>query len=105
MEKEETHIAIFNGKSIRRKIVNNEWFFSVIDVVRALTESNNPRNYWSMLKIRERETSKIELSTNCVQLKLISGDGKEYETDCANTEGILRIIQSIPSKKVSHESF
>ena len=69
-EKEETHIAIFNGKAIRRKLVNNEWFFSVVDVVGALTESGNPRNYWSMLKIREKESSGIELSTNCVQLKL-----------------------------------
>src|SRR4030043_1747775 len=98
-EKEETHIAIFKGKAIRRKFIENKWFFSVVDIISVLTESNNPRNYWSMLKIREKETSKIELSTNCVQLKLKSGDGKEYETDCADTEGIFRIIQSIPSKK------
>jgi hypothetical protein len=98
-EKEDTHIAIFNGKSIRRKLVVNEWFFSVVDIIRALTDSDNPRNYWNMLKTREKESSKIELSTNCVQLKLKSGDGKEYLTDCANTEGIFRIIQSIPSKK------
>jgi len=95
----ETHITIFNGKSIRRKLVDNKWFFSVVDIIKVLTESENPRNYWNMLKIREKESSKIELSTNCVQLKLKSGDGKEYETDCANTEGIFRIIQSIPSKK------
>ncbi|MBU3912989.1 MAG: Bro-N domain-containing protein [Nanoarchaeota archaeon] len=96
---EETTIAIFNGKCIRRKLVNNEWFFSVVDVVGVLTESENPRDYWYRLKKREQETSKIELSTFCRQLKLKSGDGKEYETDCANTEGIFRIIQSIPSKK------
>ncbi len=101
MEKdgEGKHIAIFNGKIIRRKLVNNEWFFSVVDVIGVLTDSDNPRNYWSMLKIREKENSEIELSTNCVQLKMVSSDGKEYETDCANTEGIFRIIQSIPSKK------
>ena len=101
MEKEdnETHIAIFSGKAIRRKLVNNEWFFSVIDIVGVLTESENPRNYWSMLKQREIESSETELYTICVQLKLKSGDNKEYETDCANTEGIFRIIQSIPSKK------
>jgi len=96
---EETHIAIFNGNTIRRKIIRDKWFFSVVDVVGALTESDNPRNYWSMLKQREKESSEIELSTNCVQLKLISSDGKEYATDCADTEGIFRIIQSIPSKK------
>lgn len=96
---EDTHIAIFNGKSIRRKLVNDKWFFSVVDIIGVLTESENPRNYWSMLKTREKESSKIELSTNCVQLKLKSGDGKEYETDCSDTEGIFRIIQSIPSKK------
>jgi len=79
--------------------VEDKWFFSVVDIVGVLTDSENPRNYWSMLKIREKESSKVELSTNCVQLKLKSGDGKEYETDCADTEGIFRIIQSIPSKK------
>jgi hypothetical protein len=101
MEKEvdNTHIAIFNKKTIRRKLVGDKWFFSVIDIASALTESENARNYWSMLKLREKESSKIELSTNCVQLKLLSSDGKEYETDCADTEGIFRIVQSIPSKK------
>lgn len=98
-DKNATHIAIFNGKAIRRKLVNDKWFFSVVDIIGVLTESESPRNYWSMLKIREKESSEIELSTNCVQLKLKSGDGKEYETDCADTEGIFRIIQSIPSKK------
>ena len=97
--KSETHIAIFNGKSIRRKLVNNEWFFSVVDVVSALTESVDAKDYWYRLKVREKESSETELSTFCRQLKLKSGDGKEYETDCANTEGIFRIIQSIPSKK------
>jgi len=96
---ENTHIAIFNGKTIRRKLVNNEWFFSVVDIVGVLTESTDSNDYWYRLKKRERETSEIELSTFCRQLKLKSGDGKEYETDCANTEGIFRIIQSIPSKK------
>ena len=97
--KEETHIAIFNGKTIRRKLIEDKWFFSVVDIVSALTESENPRDYWYRLKVREKESSEIELSTFCRQLKLKSGDGKEYETDCADTEGIFRIIQSIPSKK------
>ncbi|MEK6855941.1 MAG: Bro-N domain-containing protein [Nanoarchaeota archaeon] len=93
------HIAIFNGKAIRRKLVGDKWFFSVVDVVGALTESENPRNYWNMLKSREKENSGIDLYTICVQLKLIAEDNKERETDCADTEGIFRIIQSIPSKK------
>ncbi len=98
-ENKETHIAIFRGKEIRKKLVNDRWFFSVIDIVRVLTDSENPRNYWSMLKQREKESSGIELSTFCVQLKLIAEDGKLRETDVADTEGIFRIIQSIPSKK------
>jgi DNA-damage-inducible protein D len=98
-EKSETHIAIFNGKSIRRKLVNDKWFFSVVDIIKVLTDSVDAKDYWYRLKVREKESSEIELSTFCRQLKLKSGDGKEYETDCANTEGIFRIIQSIPSKK------
>ncbi len=67
-------------------------------MVGALTNSENPRNYWNMLKARELEND-VELYTNCVQLKLQSSDGKYYKTDCANLEGMFRIIQSIPSKK------
>ena len=70
-----------------------------MDIVHVLTDSPNPRNYWNMLKKREAETSNIELYTFCVQLKLRSSDGKYYLTDCANTESMFRIIQSIPSKK------
>jgi len=99
MGEDTTHIAIFNGKAIRRKLVGDKWFFSVIDIVEVLTESADPNDYWYRLKKREQETSGIELSTFCRQLKLKSGDGKEYETDCSDTEGIFRIIQSIPSKK------
>jgi len=100
MNKEsETHIAVFNGKAIRRKFVNNKWFFSVVDVVGVLSESDKPRDYWYRLKQREKKSGGIELSTFCRQLKLIAGDGKSRETDCADTEGIFRIIQSIPSKK------
>lgn len=91
-------LIVFQGKNIRRIWHDSEWYFSVIDVVEALTESLNPRNYWNMLKKRESEHG-IELSTNCVQLKLKSSDGKFYATDCANTKSMFRIIQSIPSKK------
>ena len=106
-EKDETHIAVFNGKAIRRKLVNNEWFFSVVDIVGILTESIDPNDYWYRLKKRELETSETQLSIFCRQLKIKSSDGKEYETDCADTEGIFRIIQSIPSKNklfISHNS-
>jgi prophage antirepressor-like protein len=82
---EKNKLVVFDDKKIRRIWYNEEWFFSVIDVVEVLTESNNPRNYWSMLKKRELEAG-IELSTNCVQLKLPSSDGKSYLTDCANTK-------------------
>ncbi len=97
-KKNETHIAIFNGKTIRRKIVNDKWFFSVVDIIGVLTDSEDSRKYWNKLSQRLREEGS-ELVTFCHRLKLKSGDGKEYETDCADTEGIFRIIQSIPSKK------
>ena len=94
-----TKITIFKNKQIRKTLHNNEWYFSVIDVIEALTDSDNPRNYWNMMKVRLKLESGIELSTNCVQLKLPALDGKMRETDCANTEDIFRMIQSIPSPK------
>lgn len=94
-----TKIALFEGKKIRKVLCNNEWWFSVVDVIEVLTESTSPRDYWYKMKIRVKTEDGCELSTNCRQLKLESADGKKYETDCANTENILRIIQSIPSPK------
>ncbi|MCX6707791.1 MAG: Bro-N domain-containing protein, partial [Candidatus Woesearchaeota archaeon] len=94
----EKALIVFQGKNIRRLWYNDEWFFSVIDVVEALTDSGNPRNYWNMLKARESEHG-IELYTYCVQLKLPSPDGKMRLTDCANTKSLFRIVQSIPSRK------
>ena len=91
-------LVVFQDKKIRRVRHNGEWFFSVVDVVGALTSSERPRKYWSDLKIN-LERDGFELSGNIGQLKLESSDGKKYATDCANTEGIFRIIQSIPSKK------
>lgn len=99
MNTDKTKLALFEEKEIRRKWKDNDWFFSVIDVVAALTDSANPNDYWYKIKKRANEEEKIELSTICRQLKLTSKDGKNYLTDCANTKGILRIIQSIPSKK------
>ena len=95
----ETKIAIFKGKQIRKILHENEWWFSVVDAVSVLTDSSNPRDYWFKMKIRVKIEEDSELSTFCRQLKLVSSDGKKYETDCANTEGIFRIIQSIPSPK------
>lgn len=96
---ESTKVALFKGKEIRRIIHQNEWWFSVVDAVEALTDSPNPNDYWYRMKVRVRSEDGIELSTLCRQLKLESSDGKKYETDCANTEGVFRIIQSIPSPK------
>jgi DNA-damage-inducible protein D len=95
----DTKIAIFKGRKIRKMLYSNEWWFSVVDVVEALTDSDNSRDYWYKMKIRDKEESGVELSTICRQLKLIAPDGKLRETDCADTEGIFRIIQSIPSPK------
>ncbi len=96
---EKTRVAIFRGKNIRKVIFKNEWWFSVVDVVEALTDSTKPRVYWNAMKTRVKAGEGIELSTFCRQLKLTSSDGKKYLTDCANTESLFRIIQSIPSPK------
>jgi hypothetical protein len=93
----ETKIAIFKGKEIRKTIYRNEWWFSVIDVVGTLTDSPTPKTYWAKLKERDKELS--QPFPFWEQLKLQASDGKMRETDCANTEGMLRIIQSIPSPK------
>lgn len=92
-------MIVFGAKRIRRAWHDKQWFFSVVDIVGALTDSENPRNYWNMLKARELKQSQVQLSTFCVRLKLTSADGKSYQTDCVNTEAALRIIQSIPSPK------
>lgn len=94
---EKNALVVFQDKNIRRIWYDNEWYFSVIDIVEVLTESPTPRQYWG--KIKDREFQQIEVSPIWVQLKLIAEDGKLRETDCANTKSIFRIIQSIPSKK------
>ena len=97
----EKSLAVFESYKIRRHYdeANETWYFSVIDVVGALTDSVNPRDYWFKMKVRVKSEDGFELSTICRQLKLESSDGKKYATDCANAEGLLRIIQSIPSPK------
>jgi hypothetical protein len=92
-------LVVFKNKGIRRILHNNEWHFAVVDVVAALTDSDKPRDYWYRMKKREQVASGIELSTFCRQLKLEATDGKKYQTEVADTEGIFRIIQSIPSPK------
>ena len=95
----EIKLVVFKDKQIRRIFFDNEWHFAVVDVVSVLTDSDKPRDYWYRLKKRELESSGFQLSTLCRQLKLESTDGKKYMTEVANTEGIFRIIQSIPSPK------
>ncbi|GHT39960.1 hypothetical protein FACS189437_04780 [Bacteroidia bacterium] len=98
---QETAIKLFEEKQIRTHWdeQSEEWYFSVTDVVAVLTESSNPRDYWFKMKQRVTLEDGIELSTICRQLKMMSSDGKNYNTDCANVQALLRIIQSIPSPK------
>lgn len=94
-------VKIYEGSQIRSVWDNEreEWYFSVVDVIGSLTESNNPRDYWYRVKKRMSEEERSELSTFCRQLKLKSTDGKSYKTDVADMQGIFRIIQSVPSPK------
>lgn len=92
-------IILFQDQKIRRIWREDEWYFSVIDIVGVLTDSANPRDYWYKMKIRVKTEDGFEPSTVCRQFKIEAPDGKQRKTDCANTEGILRIIQSIPSPK------
>ncbi len=90
----ENGLLPFEGNNIRKVWHNEQWYFSIIDVIENLVDSSNPSNYWNMLKKRENQ-----LYTICVKLKFLASDGKMRPTDCANTEGVLRAIMSIPSPK------
>ena len=95
-------IKLFEGNQIRSVWDNEkeEWYFSIVDIIGVLTESKNPRRYWSDLKRKMKdEEGAIQLYGKIVQLKLASSDGKKYNTDTADMQGIFRIIQSIPSPK------
>ncbi|MBI4845057.1 MAG: Bro-N domain-containing protein [Candidatus Omnitrophica bacterium] len=94
-----TKIAIFRKREIRRTIHKDEWWFSVIDIVEALTGTNRGRKYWSDLKKKLIEEGYSEVSEKIGQLKMIAPAGKLRLTDCANTETMFRIVQSIPSPK------
>ncbi len=95
-----TSLVSFESQNIRKIWHEERWFFSIIDVVEALTDSDRPRKYWNDLKTKlSEEGSQIELSGKIGQLKMEAPDRKMRETDCADTETLLRIIQSIPSPK------
>lgn len=94
----ENKLVAFKDKKIRRTLHNNEWWFSVADVVVALTDSADPRQYIKKMRRRDPELEAY-WGTNCTPLKILAPDGKKRATNCANTEGIFRIIQSIPSPK------
>jgi len=98
---QESSIKLFESKQIRvhwEKDIE-KWYFSIIDIIETLSGSKNPRRYWSDLKRKLIKEGFVELYENIVQLKLKAPDGKMRETDCADTEGVLRIIQSVPSPK------
>jgi DNA-damage-inducible protein D len=90
----DNQLAVFDNKPIRSVLHEGEMFFSIVDIIEVLTESSNPRDYWKKVKKRESQ-----LGTICPQLKLRAADGKFYKTDCTNTEGVLRVIMSVPSPK------
>ncbi|MBU0667961.1 Bro-N domain-containing protein [Patescibacteria group bacterium] len=92
-------LVLFQSKKIRRIWHNDEWFYSVVDIIEALTDSPTPRQYWG--KVKQREFVDLQLSPIWVQLKLMASDAKERLTDCVNTKNALRLIQSIPSKKAA----
>ena len=98
MGKEKNKLVVFQDKKIRRILVDDEWFFSVVDVVAALTDSLDPGAYWR--KLKQRLTAEgSQVVTFCHGLRLQAPDGKMRITDCANVKGMFRIIQSIPSPK------
>jgi DNA-damage-inducible protein D len=93
----ENALVVFQNNKIRRIWHNDEWYFSVVDIVQVLTSSSTPRQYWG--KVKDREFKELQLSPIWVRLKLLASDNKYYKTDCANTKSMFRIIQSIPSKR------
>ncbi len=94
-----THFALFQERSVRRVWHEGQWWFSVIDVIAILTDSQRPRKYWSDLKVKLVNEGYVEVSEKIGQLKMEAPDGKMRETDAADTRTLLRIIQSIPSPK------
>lgn len=100
MTKKEESIVLFNQKQVRRHWDEDRevWYFSIVDIIEVLTDSQRPRKYWSDLK-KKLEAEGSELSEKIGQLKMLSSDGKRYRTDVLDTENVLRLVQSIPSPK------
>ncbi len=98
--RKDTSIKLFESKQVRSlwNETEEKWYFSIVDIIAVLTDSPNPRKYWSVLKTRLKSEGS-QLTTNCSQLKMQSADGKFYLTDVADTEQLFRLIQSIPSPK------
>src|SRR3989338_9442325 len=96
-------IVLFEGKKIRIAWDEKQekWFFSIVDVIGILTQSKNPQNYWKVMKNRLKKEGS-EVVTKCNHLKMMASDGKRYITDAADTEALLRLIQSIPSPNAEH---
>src|ERR1041384_5676106 len=96
-----SNLKIFDGKNIRAKWNDDEdqWWFVVQDVIEFLTDSEKPRDYWYRLKQRVADNERVQLSTLCRQLKFRAPNGKTYKYECANNDGLFRIIQSVPSPK------
>jgi DNA-damage-inducible protein D len=90
----DNQLVVFEQHAIRRQEYNGEMYFSVIDIIEILTESKDAKRYWSVLKVREPQ-----LTTICSKLKMTATDGRQRLTDCANTEGVLRVLMSVPSPK------
>jgi prophage antirepressor-like protein len=95
-----SHLALFDGRQIRKAFHAGEWWFSIIDVVEVLVGGDRARKYWNDLKKKLLQEGYDQLSEKIGQLKMQSSDGKFYATDCANSETLFRVIQSIPSPKV-----
>src|SRR5947209_15707123 len=92
-------IIVFGARQIRRAWVDEQWYFSVVDIVGVLTDSAAPAKYWDAMKRREKEASGTDLSTFCRKVRLTGADGKTYSSDAVNTEAAFRIMQSIQSAK------
>ena len=94
-----TSIRFYNDREVRAvwDEENAKWWFSAVDIVAAITESPNPRKYWSVLKTRLRKAGN-ELTTKCSQLKMTAADGKKYATDCFSQDDIIELVKLIPSK-------
>ena len=94
---QQNKLIVFQNKNISRIWQAKEWFYSVVDIIKVLTDNPTPRQYWG--KVKDMEFTKLQLSPIWVRLKLPVNDGKKRLTDCVNTKGTFRLIQSIPSKK------